>query len=294
MGGLEGPPKPPALGSAPAEPERSSAPDTPPRSSGPRKAGPVVEAGRSSTRRVPIDRGDSVTFDRAETRHIARVLRLRPGDTIIASDGNGCDYTVRLEALGEIATGTVLGVVSRDDEPTLRITLVQGVPKADKMEAIVRAATELGVSRVWPVVTERTIVRLDPARWRERARRWQRVVKEATKQCGRATIPEVASPLPIVELLDRLGPVAPAGTLRLCLWEGDAPPLRRVLDLRHEVTEVLVLIGPEGGLARGEVEAARDRGWQVASLGSRILRTETAGPAAIAIIQFHLGDLAIS
>ncbi len=127
-----------------------------------------------------------VVFDRDESHHLARVLRLRSGDTVIAADGAGREYTVRLETVGEEATGTVLGVTSRETESPLRITLVQSVPKGDKMETIVRAATELGVARVVPALTARTVVTLEPSRWRDRARRWQRVAKEAAKQCGRA------------------------------------------------------------------------------------------------------------
>jgi 16S rRNA (uracil1498-N3)-methyltransferase len=231
-----------------------------------------------------------VTFDRDETRHLARVLRLGPGDTVVASDGRGHDYTVRLETVGEAATGTVLGVTVRDDEPRLRVTLVQGIPKGDKMEAIVRAATELGVWRVWPAQAERTVIRLEPARWRERARRWQRVAREATKQCRRAVVPEIEMPLPLLELIAR--PAACTGSLRLCLWEGDAPPLSGVLDQRPAPADAFVLVGPEGGLAPGEVDAVRSAGWTVASLGPRILRTETVAPALLAILQFRFGDFA--
>jgi len=163
--------------------------------------------------------GGRVVFDRDESRHIVRVLRLRPGDTVLAADGAGRDYTVRLETIGDAATGTVLGVTARAAESPLRVTLVQSVPKGDKMERIVRAATELGVARVIPVLTERTIVALEPGRWRERARRWQRVAKEAAKQCGRALIPAVDAPRPLVDVLALDEPAE----LKLCVWEGVVP-----------------------------------------------------------------------
>ncbi len=245
--------------------------------------------------------GGRVAFDREESRHISRVLRLRPGDTVLAADGAGHDYTVRLETVGEVATGTVLGVAPRAAESPLRLTLVQSVPKGDKMELIVRAATELGVARVVPVLTERTIVALEPARWRERARRWQRVAKEAAKQCGRAVVPPVDVPRPLADVpaLDE-----PA-ELKLCCWEGAAQAgqgeeqaralgttlaasLPRSLPIN---ARVVLLVGPEGGLARGEVEHARARGFTVVGVGPRILRTETAGPAIVAILQSRFGDL---
>jgi len=225
-----------------------------------------------------------VTFDAAESRHLTRVLRLAPGDTVVATAGDGRDYTVRLDSVGDAASGTVLGVAPGAPESPLAITLVQGVPKGDKMEAIVRAVTELGVARVRPALCERTIVRLEPGRWRERARRWQRIAREAAKQCGRAVIPEVETPRPLAECLD-------AADLALCFWEGGGAPLHEALAAATAPRSVLLLIGPEGGLAPAEVTAARAGGLTVASLGPRILRTETAGPAVVAILQTRFGDL---
>ncbi len=155
------------------------------------------------------------------------VLRLAPGDVVVAADGRGRDYTVRLEAVGEAAVGTIIRVAPSLGEPPLAITLVQGIPKGDKMEAIVRAATELGVQRVLPAITARTVMRLEPSRWRERARRWQRVAKEATKQCGRAVIPEIEAPRPLDRMVGargRLGRPAPrpVGRPGAVLWPPSA------------------------------------------------------------------------
>jgi 16S rRNA (uracil1498-N3)-methyltransferase len=226
-----------------------------------------------------------VTFDAAESRHLTRVLRLGPGDTVIATDGAGRDYTVRLDSVGDAATGTVLAVAHGVPESALAVTLVQGVPKGDKMEGIVRAATELGVARIRPALCERTIVRLEPGRWRERARRWQRVAREAAKQCGRAVIPDVEPPRPLAECLDA------AADLALCFWEGGGVPLHEALTVASTPRSAVLLVGPEGGLGPGEVDVARARGLTVASLGPRILRTETAGPAVVAIVQARFGDL---
>ena len=189
--------------------------------------------------------------------------------------------------MGETATGTVIAEAAGVAASPLAVTLIQGVPKGDKMEAIVRAVTELGVARVRPALCERTIVRLEASRWRERARRWQRVAREATKQCGRAVIPEVETPRLLAEWL-ALGEPA---DLALCLWEGGGTPLAAVLAAALAPRSVLLVIGPEGGLAATEVEAARAQGFTVASLGPRILRTETAGPALVAIVQSRFGDL---
>lgn len=233
--------------------------------------------------------GDRVVLDPDETRHLSRVLRLGPGDLVVVADGRGRDYTVRVESVGDTATGTILSVRPNRAESPLAITLLQGIPKGDKMEAIVRAATELGVHRVWPAITARTVVRLEPSRWRDRARRWQRVAREATKQCGRGIVPQVETPQPLEVWLAR---IAGDATLRLCGWEGPAPPLSAVVEtLPAPPAAVAVLVGPEGGLAREEVDVVQRLGWTLVSLGPRILRTETAGVTLLAILQFRFGDL---
>jgi 16S rRNA (uracil1498-N3)-methyltransferase len=231
-----------------------------------------------------------VTFDALESRHLARVLRLRPGDTVIASDGAGHDYTVRLDSVGARATGTVLGTASRGVESPLAITLVQAVVKGDRMEAIVRAATELGATRILPAITARTIVRPRPGAAAERTERWRRVAREAAKQCGRSVVPDVAAPAPLAACLE----AARGAELAVCLWEGEAPPLAAAWAGMERPRRAAVLIGPEGGLEAAEAEAAGRAGWRVASLGARVLRTETAGPAVLAILQSRFGDLGTS
>lgn len=232
---------------------------------------------------------DRVVFDAEETRHLARVLRLAPGDLVQVVDGRGNEFTVRLESIeGRSAAGTILARSSSVTESPLAITLAQGIPKGDKMEWIVRTVTELGVTRIVPLLTERTIVRLEPGRWRDRARRWQRVAKEAAKQCGRAVIPGVEAPRSIQELADADWSV----DLALCLWEGERQGLREVLGaIRGAASSALLVVGPEGGLARREVEALEARGCKIAGLGPRILRTETAGPVAVSLLQARFGDL---
>jgi 16S rRNA (uracil1498-N3)-methyltransferase len=232
--------------------------------------------------------GGRVAFDRDETRHLARVLRLRPGDVVVAGDGRGHDYTVRIESLGGLASGTVLATTDSGVESPLAVTLVQGIPKGDRMEAIVRDATQLGVRRIVPAVTERTVVRRAADAWDDRVRRWQRVAREAAKQCGRAVVPDVAAPCELATALRDPS----AAALRLCLWEGDAPPLSTALDaMTGAAASAAVLIGPEGGLTAQEVETARAAGFTAVRLGPRILRTETAGPVMVAILQSRFGDL---
>jgi 16S rRNA (uracil1498-N3)-methyltransferase len=233
--------------------------------------------------------GDRITFDRDESHHLARVLRLAAGDTVLAVDGSGQEFTVKLDQISPLVGGIVVGVAAHDTTSPLAITLVQGIPKGDKFETVIRGVTELGAARIAPALTERTVVRLDAARGAARAERWARVAREATKQCGRSHVPvvEIARPLDTW-----LAEPADPGILRLCLWEEESAPLARVLaELPAAPRAARIVIGPEGGLTSGEVALARREGWRVVGFGPRLLRTETAGPAVVAVLQFHFGDL---
>lgn len=233
--------------------------------------------------------GDRVVFDEAETRHLVRVLRLSPGEVVQVVDGQGSEFAVRLESReGRQAVGRILSRSDRRIESPWSITLAQAVPKGEKMEGIVRMVTELGVARVAPLITQRVIVRLGESRWRDRQRRWQRVAREAAKQSGRSVIPVVEIPRTLDEFL--AGEIA-AG-LALCLWEGEQRRLGDILDsLPDSPSSALIVIGPEGGLAADEVERLRSHGFRTAGLGPRILRTETAGVVAVALLQARIGDL---
>lgn len=234
--------------------------------------------------------GDRVAFDAEETRHLARVLRLRPGDLVRAVDGQGHEFTVRLTRVTpRAAEGEVVARTLRPAESPLHLTLAQGIPKGDKMESIVRMATELGVARIVPLVTERTVARAPAPRWAGRLGRWQRVAREAAKQSGRAVIPEVAAPAaPAQWLADRTH----ARGLFLCFWEEAGQGLAGALP-PGPVERATAVVGPEGGLTADEVAAFSQAGAAVVGLGARILRTETAGPVALALLQLRYGDLGV-
>ena len=239
------------------------------------------------TRAEPTPDG-RVTFDAAETRHLGRVLRLGPGDLVTAVDGRGRRWQVRLT---ELTPRSASGVIVADDgagrESPLELALVQGVPKADKMDLVIRIATELGTGRVVPVLTERTVVRPPAGGWSERVVRWERIAAEATKQCGRARIPEVATPRPLEAWLrEGAGP-----GLLVCLWERASAAFGEALP-PPPVDRATLVVGPEGGLADAEVDALRAAGAVVTGVGPRILRSETAGPVGLALLQARYGDLA--
>lgn len=231
--------------------------------------------------------GDRVTFDAAETHHLARVLRLRPGALIQAVDGRGHEFAVRLTRVeARAAEGEVVSRGVRRTESPLDLTLVQGIPKGEKLEGIIRMATELGVARIVPLVGERTIPRTPSARRAGRVSRWQRVAREAAKQSGRAVIPEVTPPITLPGWLAE--PHAPG--LIVCLWEGAESPVAAVLPEGH-VERATLVVGPEGGFTPDEASSLRSAGAILAGLGPRILRSETAGPVGLALLQARYGDL---
>jgi 16S rRNA (uracil1498-N3)-methyltransferase len=231
--------------------------------------------------------GDRVAFDAAAAHHLGRVLRAAVGDVVQAVDAGGVLLSVRLTGIAaRRAEGLVVGRAPLATESPLSLTLVQAIPKGDKMEAIIRMTTELGVTRVIPLLTARTVVRLEPARWGSRLARWQRVAREAAQQSGRAAVPAIEAPRELATW--RRDPEADG--LLICFWEEE----RRGLESRLPAgpcPRATVVVGPEGGFTADEVGGLRDAGALVASLGPRLLRTETAGAVAVALLQARYGDL---
>lgn len=235
--------------------------------------------------------GDRVIFDADETRHLRRVLRLGAGDVVEALDGAGTMLTVRIEsAAPRRAEGTVLSRSAYRTESPLRLVLAQGIAKGDKMETIIRMATELGATQVVPLATARAVVKFEPGRREARVSRWQRVAQEAAKQSGRAVVPEIARPQSLDEWLAAQSSTKSSGGLLVCLWEGALTPLVPQLP-RVPIDEATLVIGPEGGLEAAEAGALEKAGAVVGNLGGRILRTETAGPVGLALLQARYGDL---
>ena len=214
--------------------------------------------------------------------HHLRVARVGPGETIEVFDGHGRAWSARLESVDEGGAVLLLGE-ERHRSTGRPVVLIQGLPKGDKLDLVLQKATELGVSAVWPVLTARSVSRPRPETFGTRHARWQRIVEEAARQSGRAEVPEVRALRSLAEAARALD----AGTRLLVLDEeehgtrlgaaaGDGP--------------VALVIGPEGGLSREEVRLLRDLGGVPVSLGPLVLRTETAGLTALAVLR-HLDGL---
>ncbi|MDD4238192.1 MAG: 16S rRNA (uracil(1498)-N(3))-methyltransferase [Desulfotomaculaceae bacterium] len=230
-----------------------------------------------------------VTITGPDVLHIVKVLRLGTGDNLTVLDGRGKVYEAVVEQTGrEAVICAVISESDAGDAPAVRITLVQGLPKGDKMDLIVQKATELGVWRLIPLVCERSVVKLIGDKPQRRLERWQRIALEAAKQCRRPDIPEVLPPFEWEEVLTGM----PDGTVALIPWEEEnLEPLKKALRESEPKGDVYVFIGPEGGFASAEVELARSHGIRPVTLGPRILRTETAGLAVLAMILYQFGDL---
>lgn len=221
--------------------------------------------------------------------HMTRVLRLKIGTRVILSDGMGRRHSGVIETVGKENLLVRLQESSSEPSRPARplITLYQGLPKGSKMEFILQKCTELGVDTLVPFVSRRSVARLPKERESERLQRWERIAREAARQSDRTIIPSVS---PVMELSDALA--AANQDVRLLLWEEEhTNRLRSVLGSRPAPESVSILVGPEGGLAEDEAAAAVAAGFMPVTLGSRILRTETAGMALLAILQFHWGDM---
>ncbi|MGB6451822.1 MAG: 16S rRNA (uracil(1498)-N(3))-methyltransferase [Steroidobacteraceae bacterium] len=233
----------------------------------------------------PLAPDSRVTLRGAAANHMRRVLRLGPGDEIIAFNGRGGEYEARIEGLRKDDLLVMIGeqrLIER--ESPLAVTLAQGVSRGERMDLVVQKATELGVRRIVPVLTERTVVRLDAKQADSKRRHWIGIAIAACEQCGRNTVPDIATPAMLASFLSSLGP----GTTRVVLSPAGG---LKVGDMKADGAALALLIGPEGGLSESEHQAAIDAGFLALNLGPRVLRTETAAIAAIAAIQQHLGDM---
>ena len=235
---------------------------------------------------APLSVSTSLALPETAANHLARVLRLREGDACVLFNGDGHDYDARLTAISKRGVvADIVGARAIDNESPLRVILLQGIARGEKMDLILQKATELGVARIVPVDAERTEVRLDAARLEKRLAHWRSVVASACEQCGRARLPQVAAPVAISDV----GARAAEAALRLTLDPGGE---HSMTSLQVDADAVLAIaVGPEGGWSPRDREALRAAGFAGLQLGPRILRTETAGLAAIAALQARFGDL---
>lgn len=232
----------------------------------------------------PLAIGQRFVLPEFTTHHLVRVLRLEIGDDIVLFNGDGHDYTAKLlSAQKRGAEAEVIDRLQLRTESPLRITLVQGIARGEKMDLILQKATELGVAVIAPVITDRTEVKLDGERSDKKMNHWRGVLAAACEQCGRARLPEILEPQSLAKF------AASDNNERRLVLDPEADISLVDLRLSAEM-RISLAIGPEGGFSERDLAMLRAGGYEKVRLGPRILRTETAGMAAIAALNALFGD----
>ena len=234
--------------------------------------------------------GKGETFDLGgeNLRYVKSVLRMRKGDRLILFDGAGWEYETVIKSFSADGIDVEVMGKNRIEEESPNITVLQALPKANKMDSIVRKATELGARRIIPFRAARSVPQLTAEKADVRVSRWRSIATEAARQCGRADIPEVSDVLSFEEMLASVE----GAPLKIIFWEEESERgIKKLLrENKYEgAKDVTVMIGPEGGFSREEVESAVRRGFISVSLGRNVLKVETAAVTIISIIQYELG-----
>lgn len=229
--------------------------------------------------------GQRLTVEGSAGNHIVRVLRSRVGDELTIFNGRGGEYGASID---EIRRDTVRVCVrehrNEERESAFELTLAQGISRGERMDWVVQKATELGVTRIVPLFTERSMVHLDEKQAAKKVQHWRGIAVAACEQCGRNVVPEITAPVPLYGLLEK-----PFGTGISLLLSPSAE--LRIVDIAGNPQGATVLIGPEGGLAQVEHDAALRSGFTAVRMGPRVLRTETAAVCALSLLQQKFGDL---
>jgi 16S rRNA (uracil1498-N3)-methyltransferase len=238
---------------------------------------------------VPGERlgGTRLTLTGPEHRHIGLVLRARPGDALTLFDGAGGEVEAEVIRVDRTEAELALGARRMVAGPSVALTLLCAVPRGPRMDLLVQKTSELGVARIVPVVTERSVVRPDAEGADGKRARWERIAREAARQSGRADLPIVDPPVALAEAL--AAPALPAR--RVALFEGERSRSLRAALAGAEPAPTALLIGPEGGFAQAELAVARAAGFEAVGLGERILRVETAAIVAVALVAGAYGML---
>jgi len=295
-----------AIGTLRAEPYRDARATRHHRPAAPRRRRPAGAGCPAPRRRAHPDRPDRMRLTRVHVpgplaagatlelapragQHLVRVLRLERGAPLAVFDGRGREHAATIASIRDARVRVLVGAArAAAAESPLSITLAQGVSRGERMDYAIQKATELGVARIVPLLCERSVVKLESGQAGRKLEHWQGVAAAAAEQCGRAVVPEIGAPRRCLEHLGTAGALAPgAGRLVLVPLATHGPGA-----LPAGLERIELLIGPEGGLSEAESQAAALAGYAPLRLGPRVLRTETAAAAAIAVLQARYGDLA--
>lgn len=233
---------------------------------------------------------NQIIIDTEDVAHISRVLRLGIGDYVTVCDSQGTDYETEIAEMEQ--KQIVCSITEKrasESEPNIKVTLFQGLPKASKMEYIIQKTTELGISEIVPVKLSRCVVKIDNKKdERKKLDRWQKISEAAAKQSGRGIVPQISEIMTLDEVIKR----SKEFDLFFVPYEcEEQKTLKEVLLSRSDIKTVGFIIGPEGGFDPAETEKLHESGIDTVTLGKRILRTETAGEAVLAMTMYEIGDI---
>ena len=237
-----------------------------------------------------IPANDILSITGKEARHIVNVLRMKKGETLILMDGKGQLFEATIETLHYKEVKVKINKTISPPPPSpIEISLAQALIKTHPMDYLIQKVTELGISSIHLFYSERTVIKLKPEHIRNKMDHWMEIMKSACKQCGRANLPDLNTPLPFEEIIKNK---PDKKALKILLWEDeDKTDLKRFLRSMNPASHVFAIVGPEGGFTSNEINLAREAGFQIISLGNRILRAETAAVSLVSIIQYEWGDL---
>ena len=232
--------------------------------------------------------GENAYIEGSDVNHIANVLRMKPGEELLISVKGDWDYLCKIVDIETDRVNLKVLESMEQRELPVNITLLQGIPKSDKLEMIIQKAVELGVSEIIPVKTKRVVVKIDEKKVDTKVNRWNAIAESAAKQSKRSIIPKVHEPMSIDNALE----IVKDFGVKLIPYENadGIDKTRKILDNMDKTKNIAVFIGPEGGFEESEVEMIKNSGFEVITLGKRILRTETAGLALLSNIMIRLED----
>lgn len=232
--------------------------------------------------------GENAYISGSDVNHIVNVLRMKIGEELLISVKGDWDYLCKIEEIENYRVNLKLLESMEQRELPIKLTLLQGIPKSDKLEMIIQKAIELGVSEIIPVKTNRVVVRIDEKKTQAKVNRWNAIAESAAKQSKRSIIPKVLKP----QTLDNALEIVKDYGVKLLPYE-NADGIKKTKDILNSLdgkNNIAVFIGPEGGFEEAEVKKSTDSGFEVITLGKRILRTETAGLALLSNIMIRLEE----
>ncbi len=234
---------------------------------------------------IDFEPNGTVILNEEQSRHISKSLRMKVGDMLTLSCGNGKDYGCIIDTIdNKSVTLSVCYEQANNCEPTVKVKLFQGVPKGDKLEDIIQKCTELGISEIQPVLTHRSVSRPDSKSAKKKQARYQKIALEAAQQSGRGIIPLINDMTDLKTAVSK-----DDSELKILFYEGGGAPLKEIIN--KDIKSVSIYIGPEGGFEENEVELIKEKGGTIATLGKRILRTQTAPVAALTAIMLLTDNL---